>query len=55
MVASASDKVVIRLRWNEGTTPKDHAVLFQVITLREGRIIAMQDYRRRRPALRAIG
>jgi len=29
--------------------------LFQVLLLREGRVVDMQDFDRRRPALRAVG
>ena len=53
-MASAAGKVVVHLQWNEGTTPKDHYGLYQVVTLHDGKIIAMQDYRRRTPALREI-
>ena len=52
-MAAASGKVAVRLRWRDGTAGDDHHELHQVITMRDHKIVAMQDYRRLRHALKA--
>lgn len=54
VVAAAGDRVVVALRWREAAQPSDEQELFQVLIFRHGRIVAMQDHRQRRAALRAV-
>lgn len=53
-MAAVSGKVAVRLRWRDGTSPDDHHELHQVITMHDHKIVAIQDYRRQRHALKAI-
>ena len=54
VVGSTGTKIVIRLGWDQGTVAPDRNELFQILTMRDGQIVTMRDYRRRRPALRAM-
>jgi hypothetical protein len=53
VVAAAGERVAMELRWREpGRRGPGH--LWQVLTLRGGRVVDIQDYRRQRQALRAV-
>jgi hypothetical protein len=46
--------VVVGLRWR--APDRDEAIeMFQVLRLRDGRIVDIEDHDRRRPALSAVG
>jgi len=53
-VAATADGVVMRLRWREAeSTTTDQ--MFQVLRLRDGRVVDMSDHPDRRAAMRAVG
>jgi hypothetical protein len=54
VIAATEDGVVVSLRWRDARSPKPHQ-LFQVLRVRDGRIIDIQDHGERRRALKAVG
>ncbi len=54
MVAQTDAGLVVGLQWRRPHRP-DTAELFQVLRLRDGKIVDMQDCRDRLEALKAIG
>jgi len=55
VVASAGDRVAVHLRWRWSEAGSDERnELFQVFTLRDGRVVRMQDHLRRREAVREV-
>jgi len=55
VVASAGDRVAVRLRWRwREPEHDDRHELFQVFTLREGRVVRLQDHRRKQEAVREV-
>jgi hypothetical protein len=53
VIGTKGAKVVVQLHWREGTVPQEND-LFQVLTLRGGKITHMQDFRKRGQALKAL-
>ncbi|HEX3394349.1 MAG TPA: hypothetical protein VHS52_07460 [Acidimicrobiales bacterium] len=53
-MAATAEGVVVRLRWREpeSTTTNE---MFQVLRLRDGRVVDMADHPNRRTAMKAIG
>jgi hypothetical protein len=54
VVGAGQDAVVVRLRWRPAGGPED-AELFQVLRLRDGLVVDMQDHRDGPGALRDAG
>ena len=54
VIAATSAGVVVGLQWRRWDRP-GACELFQVLRLRDGRIVDMQDHRGQKEALRAIG
>jgi len=54
VIASTAHDVVVRLRWRSSGSSSD-VELFQVLRLREGKIVDMQDHEDRSKALKALG
>ena len=55
VIASNVDRVLVELHWVEPTRSADSPErLWQLLTVRGGSIVAMQDYRRRSRALKAM-
>jgi hypothetical protein len=52
VIAEAPGGVVVQLRWREPERAKP-TELFQVLRLRDGKVADMEDFERRRPALKA--
>ncbi len=52
VIAETADGVVVELRWRERERATD-VELYQVLRLQDGKIVDMQDFERRRAALRA--
>ncbi len=52
VIADALDGVVVALRWREPDVPNAFE-LFQVLRLRDGKIVDMQDFERRQAAMKA--
>jgi hypothetical protein len=52
-VAAAGERVAVELSWRERDR-RGPGHLWQVLTLRHGRVVDIQDYRREREALRAV-
>jgi hypothetical protein len=53
VIGAEGFKVAVQVRWREGTVPGDPE-LFQVLTLRDGKITHMQDFRKHGQALKAL-
>lgn len=54
VIASTSAGVAVGLQWREASTPA-MCELFQVLRLRDGLVVDMQDHADRRSALKAVG
>lgn len=52
-MAIVGARAVVALRWRDPHLATAPSELFQVFTLRDGRVIAIQDYHRKGDALRA--
>ena len=52
VIAETAGGVVVELRWREPERSTD-VELYQVLRLRDGKIVDMQDFERRQAALRA--
>ncbi|MDQ6727423.1 MAG: hypothetical protein M3066_14830 [Actinomycetota bacterium] len=53
VLAATEEGVVVKLRWREPSSLKVHE-LFQVLRMREGRIVDIQDHAHRKTALKAV-
>lgn len=54
MLAETADSVVVGLQWREPDRPAV-TELFQVLRLRDGKVVDMEDFERRGRALKAVG
>lgn len=54
MIAATDEGVVVSLRWREPASTGPHE-LFQVMRMREGRVVDIQDHAHRKAALKALG
>ncbi|MDQ2827364.1 MAG: hypothetical protein M3Y04_10475 [Actinomycetota bacterium] len=54
MIAATDEGVVVCLRWLEPASTAPHE-LFQVMRMREGRVVDIQDHAHRKAALKAVG
>jgi hypothetical protein len=54
VIGATNAGVVVGLRWRE-TSPPATRELFQVLRLRGGKVVDMQDHADRRAALKAVG
>lgn len=54
VIAATPNGVVVRLGWTDAArrTPVE---MFQVLRMRDGRVVDMQDYEQRRAALKGLG
>jgi hypothetical protein len=53
VITATKAGVVVRLRWRETDSPRS-SQLFQVLRLRDGKVVDMQDHADRRSALRWV-
>jgi hypothetical protein len=53
VIDAKQPRVVVHLRWHEATTP-DEQELFEVLTLRKGKITEVDEYQNRGEALAAL-
>ena len=53
MIAATNAGVVVGLQWRD-SDGRETTELFQVVRLREGKIVDMEDYRDRHKALNAL-
>lgn len=53
VLAESGDAVAVGLRWREAGRDKPRE-WFQVLRIAQGRVVDMQDFERRGPALRAV-
>ena len=54
VLAETADSVVVGLQWREPDRPAV-TELFQVLRLRDGKVVDMEDFERRGRALKAVG
>jgi len=54
VIAATGDGVVVGLRWREAASSPQRE-MFQVLRLRAGRVVDMEDHSNRRTALKAVG
>ncbi len=53
VLIATEEGVVVILRWREPTSSKVHE-LFQVLRMRDGRVVDIQDHAHRKTALKAV-
>jgi hypothetical protein len=54
VIGATGSGVVVGIRWRETDPPADRQ-LYQVLRLRDGRVVDMQDHPSRGAALKAVG
>jgi len=53
VLVATDEGVVVMLRWREPASPKTQEI-FQVLRMREGRVVDIQDHAHRKTALKAV-